>query len=270
MAKKRQPMLPGMPRNRELLSDSARYKKGYTPKRQEEMANALKGTEIDYIHPGGHKASDFSQSPDRLFSGTQRGLVNRSRQAVVSAFANSSIKPERIGGLKKVELHDEGVPIEPGMVSENVPEVPKGSMIGAMYSNSEATIKVSQGLRKDRKNRTAHALIHELGHHVTIPALNELADDTKKFPNDHRLLGAAEGLADNFAHRNRGKDLKGSPKAGSTYLRMAKGTLADSDGSAEPDWAHGYASSVDQESRSKIFHNTRSNAQQLEIGFGQH
>jgi len=283
MAKKRQPMLPGMPRNKELLSDDARYKKGYTPKRQEEMADALKNTEVDYIHPDGQKASELSQHSDRLFSGTQRGMVNRSRQTVLSAFANSSIKPERIEGLKKVELHAGGVPVpkEEG----NIPFSPQGVLeyntkVSGIYSVQDKTIKVARGLEKTRRNRVQHTLRHELGHHVTIPILDDLANkdvDLKKFPTNEHLFGSAEGVADNFAHKTAGKTFKGRGNKGakSTYATLAQDSLGYGNDhlSENPDsdvhWAEGYTGSVDSKTRNDIFHAARVGAKQLEIGFGQ-
>lgn len=283
MAKKRQPMLPGMPRNKELLSDSARYKKGYTPKRQEEMANALKNTEVDFIHQGGQKASELSKG-DSLLAGTQKGMVNRSRQAVISAFANSSIKPERIEGLKKVELHAGGVPLpkEEG----DIPFSPQGVLeyntkVSGMYSGPDKTIKVARGLEKTGRNRVQHTLRHELGHHVTIPILNNLADqdvDLKKFPTNEHLFGSAEGVADNFAHKTAGKTFKGrgNKVAKSTYATLAQDSLGygndhlSENSESDTHWAEGYTGSVDSKTRDNIFHTARTGAQQLEIGFGQH
>ena len=270
-------MLPGMPRNKELLSDSARYKKGYTPKRQEEMANALKNTEVDYIHPGGQKASELSKHSDRLFSGTQRGMVNRSRQAVVSAFANSSIKPERIEGLKKVEFYGGGVPVPTEENAAFSPEGVKesGAKVGGMYSAPEKTIKIARGLEKTGKNRVQHSLRHELGHHVTIPLLNDIAD-AQPFETDEHLFGAAEGVADNFAHKSAGKTFKGrgNKRAGSSYSRLAKDSLGYGNDYNAPEsdmnWAKGYAGAVDNKTRANVFHTARTGAQQLEIGFGQH
>jgi len=282
VAKQRQPMLPGMPRNKELLSDSARYKKGYTPKRQEEMADALKNTEVDFIHGSGKKASELSKGND-LLAATQKGMVNRSRQTVVSAFANSSIKPERIEGLKKVELHAGGVPVpkEEG----DIPFSPEGvseyeTKVSGMYSDPDKTIKVARGLEKTGRNRVQHTLRHELGHHVTIPILNDLADedvDLKKFPTDEHLFGSAEGVADNFAHKTAGKTFKGrgNKAAKSTYTTLAQDSLGYGNDhlSENPDsdmhWAEGYAGSVDSKTRNNIFHTARVGAKQLEIGFGQ-
>ena len=45
-----QPMLPGMPRNRDLLTDETRYKRGYTPERKREITDAFKNTEFDVMH----------------------------------------------------------------------------------------------------------------------------------------------------------------------------------------------------------------------------
>jgi hypothetical protein len=280
MAKKRQPMLPGMPRNRELLSDAARYKKGYTPKRQEEMADALKNTEVDFIHGSGKKASELSKGND-LLAGTQKGMVNRSRQTVVSAFANSSIKPKRIEGLKKVELHAGGVPVpkEEG----DTPFSPQGvseyeTKVSGMYSGPEKTIKVARGLEKTGKNRVQHTLRHELGHHVTIPLLNDVADaHPDKFDTDEYLFGSAEGVADNFAHKTAGKTFKGRGNKGakSTYATLAQDSLGygNDNLSENPDsdmyWAEGYVGSVDSKTRNSIFHTARVGAKQLEIGFGQ-
>ena len=276
MAKKRQPMLPGMPRNKELLSDSARYKKGYTPKRQEEMANALKNTEVDFIHQRGQKASELSKG-DSLLAGTQKGMVNRSRQAVISAFANSSIKPERIEGLKKVELHAGGVPVPTEENSAFSPESVKesGAKVGGLYSPKDKTIKIARGLEKTSKNRVQHSLRHELGHHVTIPLLNDMAD-AQPFETDEHLFGAAEGVADNFANKSAGKTFKGkgNKRSGSSYSRLAQDALGYGNDYLAPEsdmnWAEGYAGAVDNKTRDNIFHTARTGAQQLEIGFGQH
>jgi hypothetical protein len=273
-------MLPGMPRNRDLLTNEARYKKGYTPERQGEIADALKNTEVDFVYTGlsgESRASEFAKELEsRKSRGHEEGLVNRSRRHVISGFANSSIKPERLNGLRRVDLYDGGVPVT------STARDPEGNSeyetrVSGLYNNPEKTIKVARGLEYGSKNRVQNTLRHELGHHVTIPLLNDLADNSpEKFDTDEHLFGTAEGLADNFAHKTAGKTFKGrgNKRAKSTYAEIAKDSLGygvdynatDSD----MHWAKGYSGAVDSKTRDNIFHTARTGAQQLEIGFGQH
>jgi len=266
VAKKRQPMLPGMPRNRDLLTPQARYKKGYTPERQAKIADALKDTDVDYIHTGlgGGRASEFAQSA-RWDSGLHRGLINRSRQSVVSAFANSSIKPNHLQDLKKVDVYDDAIP--------------GTDAFGAYSPDPEPNIVISRGLQKRHKNTVNKILRHELGHHVTIPTLDAFIDNNPtKFPTEHHALGAAEGLADNFAEKTSGKVFKGAGRFGSGYESRVKEVdkFGWSKSKDEIPWVEGYKSAAGKPARERIFHESRNNAQsgnkpeQLEIGFGQH
>jgi hypothetical protein len=279
VAKKRQPMLPGMPRNRDLLTPQARYKKGYTPERQAEIADALKDTEVDFVYTGlsgESRASEFAKElGSKKSRGHEEGLVNRTRRHVVSGFANSSIKPERLGGLKRVDFYDEGVPVSSTNGPEDNPDYE--TKVSGLYNSPEKTIKVARGLEHGSKNRVQQTLRHELGHHITIPLLDKVATlNPEKFATDEHLFGAAEGLADNFAHKTAGKTFKGrgTKKSKSTYAAIAQDALGYGNDYNAPEsdinWAKGYAGAVDSKTRDNIFHTARTGAQQLEIGFGQH
>ena len=280
MAKKRQPMLPGMPRNRDLLTPEARYKKGYTPERQAKIADALKDTEVDFVYTGlsgESRASEFAKElGSKKSRNHEQGLVNRARRHVVSGFANSSIKPERLKGLKKVDFYDEGVPVS-SVKMDPVGNEDYETKVSGLYNRPEKTIKVARGLEYNSTNRVQQTLRHELGHHITIPILDEMATlNPKKFDTDEHLFGSAEGLADNFANKTAGKIFKGrgTKKAKSTYAEIAKDALGYGNDYLTPEsdmnWAKGYTGAVDNKTRDNIFHTARTGAQQLEIGFGQH
>lgn len=242
MAKKRQqPMLPGMPRNRELLSNEARYKRGYTPARQKEIFDAFKNVDIDFVISDG-PGDDTTNASSEItgpFKGQTKGLLNRSRQEVVSAVANSKINPKRIAGLSRIELHSGHVNNNPDIAGDFNPEL--------------KSIRISNGLEKKQKNVVQSTLRHEIGHHVTLPLINEA---TEKFNSQNKFDGAAEGLADNFANKAAGKKFRGRP-TNAGYKVPAKETLKEKDSlfisESKIDWADGYVGALDKPTRSEIF-----------------
>jgi hypothetical protein len=189
MAKKMtQPMLPGMPRNRDLMSDEARYKRGYTPGRYKEMSDAM-----EFIKTASH-------SPLTANYKARSGI---GRDHLIRMAANSSLTPEHLNNIKSIVVYQ---PDKPGLLGEYTSNYDPNKN----QHHPEITMYDRNIQNKSTKNSRSHTFLHEIGHH------NDTFVD--HYPMNDRGRGEAEAFADSFAKKHSGKTFKKGGPTGSTYL----------------------------------------------------
>jgi hypothetical protein len=191
MAKKMsQPMLPGMPRNRDLMSDEARYKRGYTPGRYKEMSDALEFTKI---------ASDSSPG---LF-GKPKARAAIAKDHITRMAANSSLTPQHLNNIKAIVVFQ---PDEPGLLGQYRSNYDPNTK----QHQPEITMYDKNIQDKSTRNSRSQTFLHEVGHH------NDTFID--HYPNNDRGKAEGEAFADSFAQKHSGKTFKKGGPTGSTYL----------------------------------------------------
>ena len=235
MAKKKfsQPALPlDIPRNRELMTPEARYPRGYTPDRQRAISEGLKNVHVDELT---NESIIRDTGWDDLVHADE-GRKKELRARTVSAIANSTVRPTALNGLTSINYH-------PGNI------VDQDKDVSGSYSALFKHINIRDDMSGDQRNRGAYTLLHEIGHHVTRPMLENMPDE--KFDNfasgskdtQSRVAGLKEGLADNYAMKNQGKlHKKGGPAralAARYPTKAVTGSLGFGDES-EQEWGVGY------------------------------
>jgi hypothetical protein len=180
MAKKlTQPMLPGMPRNKELMSPATRYKRGYTPERKREITRAFDGTTF-YIFP--HSTRSL---PKKI------GNTNRARDHVISAVSKTNIPPNHLTGIHEVVSYSDGIPGEP-LAGAKYETNPESSGTVNTLSIAHHTLPRYSGVSLNESH-----IAHEIGHHINF----NLDSDGKLSDGTH------EALADNYAEEHTGNKM---------------------------------------------------------------
>ena len=204
-----QPALPGMPRPRDLMTPEARYPRGYTPDRQRAISEGLKDTVVD--------AQIDSSGPKNVPT-----HLSHFRALTVDAIANSKIEPESLSGLRSIIFHNARIPGS------------RGSETAGQYNKAGRSIDMLGDMTGKDRNISGYVLRHELGHHVTIPLMDDVEPGEKK-------NGIVEGLADEFASRTTNKIHKNAPTLDivhDSYPRKAMRGIVH--GNDDKDWGEGY------------------------------
>lgn len=201
-----QPMLPGMPRNRDLLTDETRYKRGYTPERKREVVDAFKHTEFDVLHHSygiGPKRNTMTHSlavegnnPELRKTDPKRansllGRTKHFKDSFVSTVASSSVPIQHINSVNRVV----------GGVNFDHEDVQGRYDAGKSNLHLKSDLKTVDKTR----NHAKHTIMHELGHHATLPPLSDT-----KYENSSQA-GHYEAEADNYADRYPAKGQKLGP-----------------------------------------------------------
>lgn len=201
-----QPMLPGMPRNRDLLTDKVRYKRGYTPERKREISDAFKHTSFDVMSNYTFPTSPTITKSLALESNNQElrkqdpkranvllGRVQHFRDSVISTVASSSAPVESVKGVNRI------------VGNVDMP----GNDVGRYYPVKKNLHLITDKVTKNESIK--RTLMHELGHHYNNSALDM---DNPDFRTDD-ARGQREAVADNFAEHYPSK----GQKIGANYLR---------------------------------------------------
>jgi len=220
-----QPMLPGMPRNRDIMTPEKRYPKGYTPDRYAAVASALKDVVFkyhaeDFIPGKGTAIHARSDKPARDPNHYEK-LKTLQAQAI-EAIANSSVNPEHLAGINAIHFHEK--PIQGQKTT------------AGLYESGDIHIRVP-GFTGKNRNYGLHTLLHEIGHHVTLSA--EMSDKIKSQVSGRSegfKSGMAEGIADNYANKKMGKQNRGGVKVDPTTTDYGKDALYTS----PIEWGNGY------------------------------
>lgn len=180
-------------KNKNLLNPEQRWPRGYTPERQDEVRQGLKGTTVvGYSQPvrTSHAEAEATGRYVR-YPGTEA--------KVTDAIARSTMPTEHLGGLKRI--HEKPAP---GHYATYWP------------------MKQEMGVRIDDSPSADHSLLHELGHHadhqhthaserILEPEALGQAKDPSKISS-----GVHEAVADNYYQqhfRPRGRKTS-APKQG--------------------------------------------------------
>jgi hypothetical protein len=232
-----QPMLPGMPRSRDIMTPEKRYPRGFTPERQKEVHEAFKDTVFHlrglydpnsdtHRVDGSLKLSDeglvHHTNRHPALQGDDKELLHRLRGRVLNAIANSSIDMAELPpkGIRTVNLHKDAI-----YGTTNTAGVHELDADG-----HHIHLPVYSFLNKEERNRAESVLRHELGHAVTyLPSRRSYFD-----------AGTEEGIADKYANDTAGKMHKGSDKPGlEPYAKKAFSTPTDAP-DEEKLWSSGY------------------------------
>lgn len=170
-------------RPRDLMLPERRYPRGYTPRRQQEVSNALQNTEFDVSTGQGMQADKEEESFIR------------------QAITRSTIPADDLSELNRVVSH---LPNEEysglGRYNPHAKRLQMGTFFGADRAGGSASIS-------DNPNDASKILIHELGHHADrdrrSPKLSSygksrLNGASQLFVNEAARRGSNEANANNY------------------------------------------------------------------------
>ena len=171
---------------RQFLTDKQRYPKGFTPRRQRIVSEALKDTRVhtDGISPG-----------DANLTGEQKNKLGRERATIIQTLARSSIPADRLANARLTDIRTN----EPGIQGNSAFYRTIGPYRGIHVGDY-----MDRGLSHTHPtNFLGRMFTHETGHAIDRGEILNRGGTIDRSPLGK---GVAEGLADHVAATRFGQD----------------------------------------------------------------
>lgn len=197
-----------------MLSDKARYPRGYTPERMREVNDALSDTKLGIVEVDPFNRRSFTAMSNLL---DQNRDANPREEAakIKETLARSTVPAEDLRGLRGIHTNNAVIPEH---ISGRY-ETKKNDGRGSIFIRSTMTAPKEvdyddydssgylEPVRQDTGfiNDDGQTLIHELGHHVdnkkgNLKKIALATNNYKDFNLGHK--GAGEGRADAYADQH--------------------------------------------------------------------